>query len=375
MLKRIYINNFKCFTNFELHPEKMNLLLGPNGSGKTTVFQILDIIQRLIINGEKITDLFKNESLTRWQTDSPVQHIELDISGNQGTYRYHLEVEHQPDQYQARVRHESLFFNTQPLYTFAIKPDKTGASVGAGHLFSDNPEHKGTSLPFDWTRSGLYMIQERHDNKKLAWFKKYLERLFIVSIDPRAMRSETRQAKMRPQQNLSDYADWLDFLADEYRREVVQLEDELKQVIKGFDIFKFSKAGEAKILKAEFTDNTTFRIDELSDGQKVLIALYTLLHCLSENGITLCIDEPESFLALPEIQPWLDSLYDRIEDMPLQAILISHHPRIINYLADSSGFWFSRSENKHVRIQKITDSEKTGISVAKLIELGWIYDE
>lgn len=174
---------------------------------------------------------------------------------------------------------------------------------------------------------------------------------------------------------MSDYADWFDHLADEHRREVSLLEGELKKIIDGFDIFRFQKAGEAKILKAEFTDNTMFRIDELSDGQRVLIALYTLLYCLSENGNTLCVDEPESFLALPEIQPWLDTLFDRMEDVPLQVILISHHPRVINYLAGSAGFWFSRPENRHVRIQRITDREDSGMTIARLVELGWIYDE
>lgn len=40
MLKRIYINNFRCLVNFELNLESINLFLGANGSGKTTVFDV-----------------------------------------------------------------------------------------------------------------------------------------------------------------------------------------------------------------------------------------------------------------------------------------------------------------------------------------------
>ena len=40
MLKRIYIDNFRCFVNFELNLEKVSLLLGPNGSGKTSIFNV-----------------------------------------------------------------------------------------------------------------------------------------------------------------------------------------------------------------------------------------------------------------------------------------------------------------------------------------------
>lgn len=109
MLKRIYIDNFRCFVNFELHLEKASLLMGPNGSGKSSIFNVLEIIQRLVSEGEKIPDLFKNESLTRWRADSLLQKVELDVSGNQGTYRYSLEVEHSSNRHVTRIRNESLF--------------------------------------------------------------------------------------------------------------------------------------------------------------------------------------------------------------------------------------------------------------------------
>ncbi len=35
MIKRIYIDNFRCFSNFELRPDRVNLLFGVNGSGKS----------------------------------------------------------------------------------------------------------------------------------------------------------------------------------------------------------------------------------------------------------------------------------------------------------------------------------------------------
>jgi len=55
-------------------------------------------------------------------------------------------------------------------------------------------------------------------------------------------------------------------------------------------------------------------------------------------------------------------------------MLISHHPSLINYLASNSGHWFEREDNEAVRVRQITDNEE-GLSIAKLIELGWIYDE
>ena len=89
----------------------------------------------------------------------------------------------------------------------------------------------------------------------------------------------------------------------------------------------------------------------------------------------MCIDEPENFLALPEIQPWWGKVMDYCLENQTQAILISHHPLLINYLASNSGYWFERRDNEAARVRRITDTVEEGLSVAKLIELGWIYDE
>jgi len=74
----------------------------------------------------------------------------------------------------------------------------------------------------------------------------------------------------------------------------------------------------------------------------MLIVLHTLIYALRSEGVTLCMDEPENFLALAEIQPWLVTLYDFCTDGELQALLASHHPQLIDYLAVSSGYWFER---------------------------------
>ncbi|MGH9763844.1 MAG: AAA family ATPase [Blastocatellia bacterium] len=36
MITRVYIDNFRCFSNFEVKPDRVNLLIGGNGAGKST---------------------------------------------------------------------------------------------------------------------------------------------------------------------------------------------------------------------------------------------------------------------------------------------------------------------------------------------------
>ncbi len=48
MLKRIYIDNFRCLVNFELSVDSINLFLGPNGAGKSAVFDVLRAMQTFV---------------------------------------------------------------------------------------------------------------------------------------------------------------------------------------------------------------------------------------------------------------------------------------------------------------------------------------
>ncbi|HBE31624.1 MAG TPA: ATPase, partial [Cyanobacteria bacterium UBA11368] len=84
---------------------------------------------------------------------------------------------------------------------------------------------------------------------------------------------------------------------------------------------------------------------------------------------------PENFLALPEIQPWLIQLYDLCSERKLQALLISHHPELINYLlASPIGYWFERQSNAPVRVKAISNEvgENSGLPVSELIARGWL---
>jgi predicted ATPase len=89
------------------------------------------------------------------------------------------------------------------------------------------------------------------------------------------------------------------------------LQQSLREILDGFDSLDLRRAGRtARVLRAVFTkppdgevrsskkQPLEFDFDELSDGQKILIALYTILHCVVAPDATVCIDEPENFIAL-----------------------------------------------------------------------------
>jgi ATPase subunit of ABC transporter with duplicated ATPase domains len=96
-----------------------------------------------------------------------------------------------------------------------------------------------------------------------------------------------------------------------------------------------------------------------------------ILHFLIARGHTVFIDEPDNFIALREIQPWLLAAEEAVEDHDGQLILISHHPEILNQWASKHGLRFFREDNGHIRTEKFRADPKGDLQPSELIVRGW----
>ncbi|MBF0460072.1 MAG: AAA family ATPase [Magnetococcales bacterium] len=372
MIKKIYINNFLCFVNFEINLGQINLLLGPNGAGKSTVFLVLDRLVHFIVREGRVADLFPLKDFTRWESaaGSMVQHFELELDDQErGTYQYKLDIEHDSERRLSRVREESLNLDGRPLFH---------VREGEAQLYKD--DHKeGPQFPMDWSQSGVGFLREHPSNRKLTWFKERLRRVLVLQMNPAIMQTETRAEADFLQRDLSNFASWYRYHSQVNTRGMVDLFDRLSGILPGFDSIKLKPAGEAKILAVDFrhANGKTFEIpfDMLSDGQKALIVLYAVLAFLSDGPACLCVDEPENFLALPEIQPWMDSMDDFSENGGHQILIISHNPGLINFLAKDVGLWIERHQGTGpARVKPISQSqEDSGLLLSELVERGWLF--
>ena len=107
MINRIYIDNFRCLVNFEIKLSSIGLFLGANGSGKSTVFEVLRRLQSYISGNSRIEEAFPKQDLTRWQNRSE-QRFELEVSLPEGNLSYLLTVEHSEEGNLCRVKEEKL---------------------------------------------------------------------------------------------------------------------------------------------------------------------------------------------------------------------------------------------------------------------------
>ena len=355
MLKRLYIHNYKCLTNFNIDFEELTLLLGANGCGKSAVFEVVGKLRDFIRGDARVSELFPPTDLTHWST-KPEQHFELEIDISGGRYLYRLVIEHAPERRLARVMREELLSDDNPLFAFAN---------GEVQLYRDN-HSEGPKYSFDWTQSGLAPVAERDDNTRLCAFRNQVRRFVTLFLETKRMKSGSDFDTDRLSDNGENFASWYQGRLQENPRQIFDAMDKLSDVLPGFvDLRLVQKGSDYRELQAEFFSadvgsRSIYRFDQLSDGQRALIVLYLLLFA-DDAERTLFLDEPDNYITLPELQPWFAELEDGCGDNLPQAILISHHPEAIDFLSDKA-VWLGRDPESHTRILDIKNDTMLKIS-------------
>jgi energy-coupling factor transporter ATP-binding protein EcfA2 len=368
MLTRIYVDNFRALVNSELLLERRTLLMGRNGSGKSTFGDALIGIQVLLFGQSKTDDIFGPGTLTRWQ-QSPRQRFELDVSGPLGSYRYQLVIDHRetsgPDQPRTRVIAEILTLNGNPLFRF---------EEGVVHLFRDD-HGAGPEYPFDWGRSALGTIAPRHDNQKLTWFGQWFRGLTVLKPDPQQIASLVDKDEFFLLVNGQNFAAWYHAASAADKRRDHNLHTTLSETLPGFEALNFEFAGPNRwYLRADFAEGgrrLPLYFNELSDGQRSLIVLYSVLLFLVDQGNTVFLDEPDNFVSLDEIQPWLLVATDMVDGGSGQLVVVSHHPEIFNQWAIAHGVVAERDGCGPVRIRRYSQPSESELTPAETMARGW----
>ncbi len=363
MIQRLYVDNFRTLVNFEWKPGKLALLLGSNGSGKTSVLETLWLLRSLVVNQEEVRRCFPSTSRPRWEGRLELT-IELDVQVAQQEFEYRLVIQHSKDEPQkTRVKRETLRSADKVLMNF---------DLGELHLFGDDGS-PGPTVTADWTRSGLGGIAPGRDNKRLTMFKQWLVGgLWFVRPDPRAMSGRTDQEAESLEPDLSNFASWLPrWMAEDFSGAMAATEA-LRKALDGYQVLQVSRT--APKLEARFrsSDGRDYDVDfsELSDGQRQLCALYFLRHAIVQPGRLVMFDEPDNYVALREIQPWLaDAVEAALSAQGPQLFFVSHHPEILNQLAPEYGTLFFRDEGGPTRIRPFTGDAT--LSPAEVVARGW----
>jgi predicted ATPase len=368
MITRVYIDNFRTFSNFEVQLDRVNLLIGDNGTGKSTFVDILHSVVGLVVMEEPIENAFPPLSRTRWDSRS-TQKVELDICINDGRYQYFVEVSHNLKEETVTLQREIVKFDTKTIFLYED-----------GSVRLHNNEGKlGAEFLFRGTRSFLPQLLARPENTLLTRFINSLRGAWLLKLNPINMNAESRSEAETLNSDGSNFASWYRHLSQD-QGDLSRLYKRLGKVLPGFRKLRTAstgKSGRQRELFAVFSYSDSelqYEIDfeELSDGERATIILYCLL-MEAENGneadgnlMTLLLDEPENYVGLQLIQPWLVELADATRNEG-QLFVISHNPEVIDYLAADHALFFERPGGGPTRVRKDPFNRDLGLRASEQI--------
>jgi hypothetical protein len=329
------------------------------------MFQALLLLRQLAAKGDLLEQHFILGQRTRWLQKRELT-FELEVKVEGSAYIYRLVLEPWGDPEKPRIRSETVHLDGRPIFEFL---------EGEVHLYDDKFEHKAT-YGFDSHRSALATIVPRNDNRNLIRYKSWLSSMFMFQLNPFSMGSRAEGESAYPNVDLSNFASWYRHLLQGDQKVNATLLNNLRECLDGFTYLHLESVGEnIRLLLAEFDSPggkpIKYSFNELSEGQRCLICLYTVLHFVLAKGGTVLFDEPDNFLSLREIQPWLIAVDDLLEDGHGQALVVTHHPEIINQWAPESGIQLVREESGPVRIERFHGDPESFLPPAELIARGW----
>lgn len=368
MITRLYANNFRCLVAFETQFESFGVLCGPNGAGKSSVFDALKLIRNLatgdcFLGGEGERDITRLE-FTNW-LDSTVQEFELVVTAEGHSFEYRLHVEQVATDKKPRIVRERATCDQRELFDRDLEGVRFQKSGGGQSGF-----------PLDWRQAALASIQPTGNRREIEILQQAISKLLILRPSPRGVEKESKGESGHPDLYMGNLTSWYRSLSQE-QDWTDALRDSLREVWPDFKSFRLVDVGlNAKALQLRFggsngPNSGDLFFDQLSDGEKALVGLYMVRTALATGAAqTVLIDEPDNYVGLPELQPWVLAMRELLDENH-QAVLVSHHPEILSNAGEDFGRYLWR--DNHTSPTRIGPMKvPAGLSAGEAIARGWV---
>jgi len=331
MIRRFYVHNFRCLENFELPiaSTPTMLLIGGNGSGKSTVGFALEILQKIARGENSVDKLVKSKDLSRGRAEVPMR-LEIEVEFDGSLYEYTLAFELPAGFKALRVRDENLKIDGKPIYS---------------RQFAEIHLHKSGSRPdatfgLDWHYVALPIIQLHSSADKLSAFKQLIARSLIFRPVPVLISGESNKELLEPDTFVSNFGDWFFGITRYAPAAYSQISKYLKQVMPDFKEIKNQESGiESRSMFVEFSNETSvvsIPFNDLSDGEKCFMICSVVLAANEVYGPIICYwDEPDCYLAPHEVSHFVMALRQSFESKG-QFITTSHSPEAIQRFSDDN---------------------------------------
>jgi len=361
VIRRLYVNNFRCLENFDLPiaGRTSALLIGKNGSGKTSISLALQILQKIGQDVSRVGALVKPKDLVRSRTDVPTR-FEIEVELNGKIYEYSIAFEFPEGFKELRVFEEKFTVDGAPVYT---------REVAQVHLMRTGQE---ADFLLDWHSVALPIVHLRPTDDPLSIFKLWLSRMLILRPLPSLITGDSGEDTLQPNPQVTNFGAWFSGLLADAPSAYTKIADYLKQVMPDFKDIKNPMVGkESRSLVVQFSNergSVTLPFADLSDGEKCFMICGLVFAANDAYRPLVCFwDEPDNYLALDEVGHFVMALRQAFQ-VGGQFIATSHNPEAIRRFSDENTLVLHRKSHLEPTIARpLSDLQVHGDLVGALI--------
>ena len=390
MIKWMRVQNFKNLADVQAEFSPLNVIIGPNGCGKTSLLQSIDFLRAFFYPSIELyldEKGFDYNDLPNLQTSSKSMQWELDVElpsdkDGFGAGRYHYEVSIRKSKYLGLDReiliYTSLEGEEKPLIEMSKRkptsltlPDSEGGRTQI--VYSDI----NIRMPRSYMADIPDKQKERHP--EIFNFVNWIKNIRYFMINPNNLRWKSRG----PSEEIGQYGEFLASFLHSMKRKAPgkyeQLIKKMKRIfpsVSGIDVKGSGGMGWNEIQQLEKANrNINIKSEHMSDGVLRMLAMCTFLYSDDAPSI-INIEEIENGIhpqLIREVIRMLSDLTAKKAHAP-QIFITTHNPYVLDEFIDkpqqvyvmerglpqTGAQLFRLSENKHIDVVKATYKNSLG---------------
>jgi predicted ATPase len=337
------------------------LLIGKNGSGKSTIAAALEALQSIGRGVNRVGRLVRPKDFAQGRSNVPIR-FEIEVLLDEKLYTYDLALE-LPDGFkELRVAEEQLMVEGDPVYS------RKEAQVT---LYA-TPESIKSQFRVDWHLIALPLIQDQSAKDPLRLFRTWLAQTVILAPIPSLMTGDSSGESLEPKRDGSNFGDWVAELLSRYPAAYPEVEGYLREVmpdVKDFFNERFGKDFKSMIVRFEKNDaELKVQFNDLSDGEKCFFLCAVVIAANRFYGPLFCFwDEPDNYLSLSEVGHFVMSLRRSFFNNG-QFLATSHNSEAIRRFSNENTFVLDRKSHlEPTLVRRLSDMSVKGDLVNALI--------
>lgn len=326
--------------NFELPVSGQSsvLLIGKNGSGKSTVGFALEVLQKIARGTNRVDNLVKPKDFAGGRRGVPMR-FEIEVKLDTQIYEYVIAFDFPETFKELRVFEEKLAVGGKPVYS---------REMAQVHLARTGKDKEAKFL-IDWHLVALPIVQEQSKEDPLFIFRRWLARMLILRPLPALITGDSKQETLEPSAQVTDFGAWFSGVVAHAPAAYAKIDNYLKQVMPDLQDIQNPETGkDSRSLVVQFSNgqgSMSVPFDDLSDGEKCFMICALVLASNYVYGPLFCFwDEPDNYLALSEVGHFVLDLRKAFQSGG-QFITTSHNPEAIRSFSDENTLLLTRKNH------------------------------